>query len=192
MQNLYLTFKYLFWHRNSSEGFKASLTIFKTKATIHFVFALCGYCCMPIQQDHQTINRDLPVDRGQLFGHSRPVVWSIAASCLVNRGQLFGQSRPFVWSIAARCLVNRGQLFGLYQNVFATSVRSITLRLTAFFGSNYLCEEAFSHMKIIKSRYRRRLTDERLKYCLHLCLRNYEPSFSKLLQDMQCHASTSQ
>lgn len=70
-------------------------------------------------------------------------------------------------------------------------VRSIALRLTAFFGSTYLCEEAFSQMKIIKSRYRSRLTDEHLQYCLHLCLSNYEPSFSKLSQDMQCHASTS-
>jgi hypothetical protein len=46
--------------------------------------------------------------------------------------------------------------------------RSIALRLTAFFGSTYLCEAAFSQMKIIKSRYRSRQTDEHLKFCLHL------------------------
>lgn len=72
------------------------------------------------------------------------------------------------------------------------ALRSIALRLTAFFGSTYLCEAAFSQMKVIKSKYRSRLTDEHLKYCLHMCLSNYEPSFSKLSQNMESHASTSQ
>jgi hypothetical protein len=58
--------------------------------------------------------------------------------------------------------------------------RSIALRLAAFFGSTYCCEEASSQMKIITSRYQSRLTDGHLKYCLHLCLRNYETSFSNL------------
>ena len=64
--------------------------------------------------------------------------------------------------------------------VFAASARSTALRLTAFFGLPYLCEEAFSQVKITKSRYRRRPTDGNLKFCFHLCLSNYEPSFSKL------------
>jgi hypothetical protein len=34
------------------------------------------------------------------------------------------------------------------------------LRLTELFGSIYLGEEALSQMKIIKSRYRNRLTDK--------------------------------
>jgi hypothetical protein len=59
--------------------------------------------------------------------------------------------------------VDRGRLFGPYQNLFATSVRSITFRLTAFFGSTYIWEEAFSQMKVIKSRYRSRLNDEHSK-----------------------------
>jgi hypothetical protein len=67
-------------------------------------------------------------------------------------------------------------------------LRSVALLLTAFFGSTYLCEAAFSQMKIIKSRYGSRLNVERLKYCLYLCLSNFEPSFSKLSQTMQCHA----
>jgi hypothetical protein len=82
--------------------------------------------------------------------------------------------------------------YGYYQNLFAASLRQTALRLTASFGSTYICEEAFSKMKIIKSRFRSRLTDEHLKYCLHLCLSNYEPSFSNLSLDMQCHASTAQ
>jgi hypothetical protein len=33
---------------------------------------------------------------------------SIAASCLVDRGQLFGRSRTVVWSIVASCFVDYG------------------------------------------------------------------------------------
>ena len=50
-------------------------------------------------------------------------------------------------------------------------------------------EEAFSMLMVIKSRYRRRLTDEQLKHCLHLCLSNFEPSSIKLSQNMHYHAS---
>jgi hypothetical protein len=53
----------------------------------------------------------------------------------VDFGCFFGQSPP---------------LFGLYQNLFSASVRSIALRLTAFFVSTHVYEEAFSHIKIIK------------------------------------------
>jgi len=56
----------------------------------------------------------------------------------------FGRSRP---------------LFGLYPNLFAASVRSKALRLTAVFGSTYLCQEAFSQMTIIKLRYGSHLID---------------------------------
>jgi hypothetical protein len=42
---------------------------------------------------------------------------------------------------------------GFYQNVFAASVRSVDLRLTAFFESTYFCKEVFSQTNIIKSRY---------------------------------------
>jgi hypothetical protein len=81
---------------------------------------------------------------------------------------------------------------GRYQNLFVTSVRSKALRLTAFFGPTYFCEETFSQIMIIKTRHRSRLTGEHVQYCLQMCLSNYEPSLSKLSQDMQCHASTSQ
>jgi hypothetical protein len=74
----------------------------------------------------------------------------------VSRGKLFRRSLP---------------LFGLYQNLFAISIRS-----------TYLCDEAFSQLEIIKSKYRSRLTDELLKYRLHLCLSTYEPPGSTLSQ----------
>jgi hypothetical protein len=68
-------------------------------------------------------------------------------------------------------------LFGLYGNVFAASIRSTALRLTAFFGSALLCEEALSQIKIIQTRYRRRLADEHSQYRLHMCQSDYEHSF---------------
>lgn len=71
------------------------------------------------------------------------------------------------------------------------NVRQIALQLTAFFGSTYLCESAFSEMKIIKSKYRNRLTDDHMTSCLRLALSGYVPSYEKYAEDMQCHASTS-
>lgn len=38
----------------------------------------------------------------------------------------------------------------------------------SFFGSSYLCESAFSHMKIIQSKYRTTLTDDHLVTCNQL------------------------
>ena len=74
-------------------------------------------------------------------------------------------------------------------SLFAASVRSTAVRLTAFFWSTYLCEEALSQMKIIKS-CRSCLTDKHVKYCRHFCLSNYEPSCSTSSKVMHCHAST--
>jgi hypothetical protein len=62
-------------------------------------------------------------------------------------------------SIAASFSVDRSRVFGPYKNLFAALVRSVAHRFTAFFGSTYVCEEAFSQTKIIKSGYRSRLTD---------------------------------
>jgi hypothetical protein len=49
-----------------------------------------------------------------------------------------------------RCRNSRSRpLFGLCQNLFVASVRSTPVPLTAFFGSTYLREEAFSQMKTV-------------------------------------------
>jgi len=44
--------------------------------------------------------------------------------------------------------VDRGRF--LSPSKFAASVGSIALHLTLFFGSDFICEEAFSQMKVIK------------------------------------------
>ena len=48
------------------------------------------------------------------------------------------------------------------------NLRRYALNLTSLFGSTYLCESAFSHMKIIKSEYRSTMTDDHLVTCLAL------------------------
>ena len=53
-------------------------------------------------------------------------------------------------SIAASCFRLSRPLFVLCQNLLASSVRSVALRLAGVFGSTYLCEEAFSQKEIIK------------------------------------------
>jgi hypothetical protein len=69
--------------------------------------------------------------------------------------------------------------FCLYQNLFATSVISISSSLDRIFGSAYLQEEASSQTNIIKSRYCSRLTNEHTKYSLEMCQGNDEPYFNK-------------
>ncbi|KAK1881707.1 SCAN domain containing protein 3, partial [Dissostichus eleginoides] len=59
----------------------------------------------------------------------------------------------------------------------------------AYFGSTYLCETAFSQMKIIKSKYRTRMTDAHLTDCLRLAITNYQPDFKRLTDNVQSQQS---
>jgi len=57
---------------------------------------------------------------------------------------------------------------------------SCKLRLSAYFGSTYLCEMAFSQIKIIKSKYRSCLTDKHLTDCLRQAVSSFEPNYKAL------------
>ncbi|KAJ8362371.1 hypothetical protein AAFF_G00378160 [Aldrovandia affinis] len=61
--------------------------------------------------------------------------------------------------------------------------------MSALFGSTYLCESAFSHMKIIKSKYRSTRTDDHLVACLRLATSCYCPDYEKLAASSQCQRS---
>lgn len=63
------------------------------------------------------------------------------------------------------------------------------LKVNAYFGSTYLCEMAFSQMKIIKSKYRSRLTDRHLTDCLRLAVSSYEPNYRELTDSIQSQPS---
>ena len=63
------------------------------------------------------------------------------------------------------------------------------LKVNAYFGSTYLCEMAFSQMKIIKSKYRSCLTDAHLTDCLRLAVCSYEPNYKELADSIQSQPS---
>uniref|UniRef100_A0A669C9P0 HAT C-terminal dimerisation domain-containing protein n=1 Tax=Oreochromis niloticus TaxID=8128 RepID=A0A669C9P0_ORENI len=65
---------------------------------------------------------------------------------------------------------DHGQFWNLLTEVKYPNMRKCAASLTALFGSTYLCESSFSHMKIIKSKYRSTMTDEHLEVCLRLAI----------------------
>ena len=145
-------------------------------------------------------------DRSQLFDWSRPIIWLIAVNFLADYGQLFGWSRPIIWLIAANYLADRGQLFCWSQPIFFWLIAAAFWPLSKFICRlstiNRFSFDSIFWINLLlrrrvlpvddRLRYWSRLKDERTQQCLHLCLRRLEPSFSKLSQDMQCHASTLQ
>ncbi|KAJ8378470.1 hypothetical protein AAFF_G00239340 [Aldrovandia affinis] len=53
------------------------------------------------------------------------------------------------------------------------------------FGSTYFCEQVFSSMNYIKSKYRSRLTDDSLQSCVKIKVTSYPPDIEKLCSDVQ-------
>jgi hypothetical protein len=82
--------------------------------------------------------------------------------------------------IATRFLSITAAFFSIGLYCHLSTIKSSSC--DSIFRSTYLCEEAFSQTKAIKSTYRSCLIDEHSNYCRHLCLSNYNPSFSKLSQ----------
>ncbi|XP_042235249.1 general transcription factor II-I repeat domain-containing protein 2A-like [Homarus americanus] len=78
-----------------------------------------------------------------------------------------------------------GSFWNLLSEEKYPNVRKCVMYLTAFFGSTYLCESTFSHMKHIKSRYRSTMSDEHLDACLRLAVTAYSPNYTKLADNMQ-------
>ncbi len=84
----------------------------------------------------------------------------------------------------------KGQwLWGLVNREKFPLLTACALKVSAYFGSTYLCEMAFSQMKIIKSKYRSRLTDRHLTDCLKLAVSSYEPDFRGLTDSIQSQPS---
>ncbi|RXN24367.1 general transcription factor II-I repeat domain-containing 2A-like protein [Labeo rohita] len=69
------------------------------------------------------------------------------------------------------------------------NIRKCATSLTALFGSTYLCESAFSNMKIIKSKYRPTMTDDHLEVCLRLAISRYCPDYASLADSIQSKSS---
>ena len=64
--------------------------------------------------------------------------------------------------------------------------KKIACALLSAFGSTYLCEQIFSHMKHILSSQRSRLTTEHSESCVKLKVTNYyTPDFETLSKAVQ-------
>lgn len=82
-----------------------------------------------------------------------------------------------------------GQFWNLLTGEKYPNMRKCATSLTALFGSTYLCESAFSLMKIIKSKYRSTMTDHHLEACLRLATSSYCPDYATLADSIQCTSS---
>lgn len=91
--------------------------------------------------------------------------------------------------IQIKSMATGGSFWKLLREEKYPNVRKCAMYLTAFFGSTYLCESTFSHMKHIKSKYRSTLTDEHLDTCCRLAVTTYSPNYTKLADNMQCQSS---
>jgi hypothetical protein len=68
---------------------------------------------------------------------------------------------------------------------------SMCARILAMFGSTYVCEQFFSSMKINKSVFRSRLTDEHLRATLRLATsRDIKPNIEVLVSAKRCQLSS--
>ncbi|XP_076058573.1 general transcription factor II-I repeat domain-containing protein 2B-like [Oratosquilla oratoria] len=68
-------------------------------------------------------------------------------------------------------------------------LKEVYQRLRSHFGSTYMCESGFSTIKILKSKYRSRLTDSHLNDCMRMAVTNYTPEISKLAEGLQSQHS---
>ena len=91
--------------------------------------------------------------------------------------------------IQIKSMATGGSFWNLLSEEKYPNVRKCSMYLTVFFGSTYLCESTFSHLKYIKSKYRSTLSDEHLDACLKLAITNYSPNYTKLADSMQCQSS---
>ncbi|KAG2457319.1 PSMG1 protein, partial [Polypterus senegalus] len=69
------------------------------------------------------------------------------------------------------------------------NLHQAALKMSALFGSTYLCDSAISDMNVMKSKFRTRLTDEHLNDSIRVNLSGYTPPYTSLVDSMQCQSS---
>lgn len=65
------------------------------------------------------------------------------------------------------------------------NMKTYAFGVLSIFGSTYLCEQIFSNMNYIKSKYRTRLTDESLQSCVKIKVTSYMPDVENLTSDVR-------
>ena len=68
-------------------------------------------------------------------------------------------------------------------------LRNIALALLSVFGSTYMCEQIFSHMKSVLNPHRSRLTTDHSEACVQLKVTKYDPKITALSKGKQCQGS---
>ncbi|VVC39075.1 Ribonuclease H-like domain,HAT, C-terminal dimerisation domain, partial [Cinara cedri] len=66
-----------------------------------------------------------------------------------------------------------------------SKIKNIAAKYFSMFGSSYICEQAFSHMKKIKNPYRSRLTDDHLHHVLRASTSNFNVEIEKIINNIQ-------
>ena len=61
-------------------------------------------------------------------------------------------------------------------------LKYLALMVFVLFGSTFLCEQAFSRMKLIKNKLRSVLTDEHISQLMSIATSAREPNFDKLMK----------
>lgn len=70
------------------------------------------------------------------------------------------------------------------------NLKKFVIEYTSIFATTYLCEQTFSKLKYIKSKYRSAMSDEHLESILKIGTNNTEPEFDKIIAEkLQFHAS---
>ena len=65
------------------------------------------------------------------------------------------------------------------------NMKKYAFGVLSIFGSTYLCEQVFSSMNFIKSKYRSRLTNESLQSCVKIKVTSYSPDIRKICSELQ-------
>ena len=73
---------------------------------------------------------------------------------------------------------------GRLQNFVRVSISLVTYAIPNFhfFGTTYVCEQAFSKLKYVKSTHRSKLTDKHLKAILLIGCSNSKPNTDDILK----------
>eukprot|EP00106_Octopus_bimaculoides_P003084 XP_014770526.1 PREDICTED: general transcription factor II-I repeat domain-containing protein 2A-like [Octopus bimaculoides] len=82
-----------------------------------------------------------------------------------------------------------GQFWNLLTEKKYPNMRKCATSLPALINSPYICESAFSHMKIIKSKYCSTMTDDHLEVCLRLATSSDCLDYPSMADSIQCKSS---
>jgi hypothetical protein len=53
------------------------------------------------------------------------------------------------------------------------NIKGLATKMLTVFGSTYMCEQTFSRMKLIKPKFRTRMTNDHLHHCLRISVTNF-------------------